>query len=38
MFDVEKDKKGGFVKIYKKLLEVLNKFFEDLDLVDVWRV
>ena len=38
VLDVEKDKKGGLAKTHKKSLEVLNKFSEDLDLVDVWRV
>ena len=38
VLDVEKDKKGGLAKTHKKSREVLNKFTEDLDLVDVWRV
>ena len=38
VLNVEKDKKGGLAKTHKKSLKVLNKFSEDLDLVDVWRV
>ena len=38
VLDVEKDKKGGLAKTHTKSLEILNKFSEDLDLVDVWRV
>ena len=38
VLNVEKDKKGGLAKTHKKSLEVLNKFSEELDVVDVWRV
>ena len=38
MLDVEKDKKGGLANTHKKSLKVINRFSEDLDLIDVWRV
>lgn len=38
VLNVDKDKKGGFVRFYKKSLEVINDLFVNLDLIDVWRV
>ena len=37
VLDVEKDKKVGLARTHQKSLEVNNNFFENLDLVDVWR-
>lgn len=38
VFDFNKDKKGGFVKIYKNVLKVVQDFFESFELFDVWRI
>ena len=38
VLDVDKDKKGGLARTHKNLREVITNFFENLDLIDAWRV
>ena len=38
VLNVDKDKKGGLARTHKKTREVIADFFENLDLIDAWRV
>ena len=38
VLDVDKDKKGGLARTHKNSREVITNFFENLDLIDAWRV
>ena len=38
VLDVDKDKKGGLARTHKNSREVITSFFENLDLIDAWRV
>ena len=38
VLDVDKDQKGGLGRTHKRSREVIDDFFENLDLMDAWRV
>ena len=38
VLDLEKDKKGGLARTHKNALKVVQDFFENLDLKEIWRI